>query len=63
MKVKTLSVEQGIQVGISNFPNCHGSGSVEGMKKHVYGMDALLVRCGGYVYNVTSKPRIYQMAH
>lgn len=63
MKVKTLTVDQGTEVGISNFPNFHKSGSIRGMKEKFYGTDALLVRCGSYIYNVTSKPCIYNMAH
>ena len=62
-KVKTLSVAQGTKVGISNFPNFHKSGSIRGMKEKYYGKDARLVRCGSYIYNVTSKPSIYRMAH
>ena len=30
----------------------HKSGSISGMKKAYYGRDALLVRCGSYIYNV-----------
>ena len=63
MKVKTLYTADGIKVCISNFPNFHKSGSIRGMKKNFYGKDAMLVRCGSYIYNVTSKPEIYQMAH
>lgn len=63
VKVKTLNVSEGKRVGISNFPNFHKSGSIRGMKEQFYGKDALLVRCGSYIYNVTSKPTIYWMAH
>ena len=62
-KTKTLSVEQGKKVKIDKFPNFHKSGSISGMKKKYYGKDALLVRCGNYIYNVTTKPSIYRMAH
>lgn len=41
------------------FGNFHKSGSITGMKNKYYGKDALLVRCGSYIYNVTSEPRIY----
>jgi len=41
------------------FPNFHKSGSIRGMKKMYYGNDALLVKCGNYIYNVTSQPKIY----
>lgn len=43
----------------NKFGNFHKSGSITGMKNKYYGKDALLVRCGSYIYNVTSEPRIY----
>ena len=54
MKVKILSVEKGKACNISNFQNFHKSGSIRGMKKLYYGKNAMLVRCGDYIYNVTS---------
>lgn len=45
------------------YPNFHVSGSIKGMKKLYYGKNALLVRQGSYIYNVTAKPEIYTMAH
>lgn len=48
------------KLGLGNFPNFHASGSVSGMKKQYYGKDALLVRCGSYIYNVT--PEVYEEA-
>ena len=63
MRVKTLLVKDGKKVGIDQYPNFHKTGSIAGMKKRVYGKDALLVRCGSYIYNVTSAPHIYDRAH
>lgn len=63
MKIKKLSKEEGKRVNISRFPNFHKSGSITGMKKLYYGKDALLVRCGNWIYNVSSEPEIYDMAH
>lgn len=57
MKVKTLSKEYHNKV--VNFPNFDKSGSIRGMKKLYYGKDALLVRCGAYIYNVSTEPSIY----
>lgn len=57
MKVKTLSKEYHNKV--VNFPNFDKSGSIMGMKKLYYGKGALLVRCGGYIYNVSAEPSIY----
>jgi len=44
---------------LSSFPNFHKSGSIIGMKDLYYGKGALLVKKGNYIYNVTSKPKIY----
>lgn len=48
---------------IHDCPNFHCTGSVAGMKERYYGKDALLVRSGSYIYNVTHEPWIYEMAH
>ena len=58
-RVKQLKAEQGRRIGIDRFPNFSSTGSVRGMKEKFYGKDALLVRCGSYIYNVTEKPEIY----
>lgn len=62
MKTKTMTKEEGIKHNLSRFPNFHKSGSITGMKRLYYGQNALLVRCGNYIYNVTSEPEIYQAA-
>ena len=61
MRVKTMTLHEGMRYGLSQFPNFSATGSVVGMKKLYYGKDALLVRCGGFIYKVTSD--IYDMAH
>lgn len=62
MRTRRLSKEQGKQCNISRFPNFHKSRSIRGMKRIYYGMDALLVSCGDYIYNVSSEPNIYYQA-
>ena len=62
MRVRYLTVARGKVMNISAYPNFHKSGSVAGMKKQYYGENALLVRCGNYIYNVTTKPDIYYSA-
>ena len=57
-RIKKLSIHFSSE--LSKFPNFHRSGSVEGMRK-VYGYDALLVRCGQYIYNVDQY--YYDMAY
>jgi len=56
MKTKTYI---GNQKDLKDFPNFSKSGSIIGMKRMYYGMEALLVISGNYIYNVTSKPDIY----
>lgn len=62
-RVKYLKVEEGEKLNIGEFPNFSASGSIAGMKKLYYGEDALLVRSGSYIYNVSSKPEIYDQAN
>lgn len=56
-RTKTLLKEYHDKV--VNFPNFSKTGSIVGMKNKYYGKNALLVRCGAYIYNVTSEPSIY----
>lgn len=58
MRTKYLKVKHKQKVE-DKFPNFHRTGSIRGMKKLYYGKDALLVRCGQYIYNVSSEPEIY----
>ena len=60
--VRYLPVSVGKRLGIENYPNFSASGSVSGMRKQYYGDDALLVKCGSYIYNVTDNPDIYNRA-
>ena len=60
MRVKYI--KKGTYYGLSTFPSFHRAGSIKGMKKHFYGEDALLVRSGSYIYNVTSDPDVYHDA-
>lgn len=64
MRTKTLYTRDAERVGISRFPNFHRTGNITGMKQLYYGKDALLVRCGSCIYNVSSEPEIYyNIAH
>jgi len=62
-RVKTLSVKDHDKFNLSDFPNFSKSGSIAGMKKKYYGKDAKLVKCGGFIYNVSSSPEIYEAAY
>ena len=62
MKTKSISVNKGIECNINRFPNFHKTGSIKGMKAKYYGKNALLVKCGNYIYNVSSDPQIYENA-
>lgn len=57
MRCKYLPIKY--KDAISSFPNFSITGSIKGMKKLYYGKDALLVRCGQFIYNVSSNPKIY----
>lgn len=57
-----MSKEQGKRCNIGRFPNFHKTGNIKGMKSLYYGRNALLVRCGDFVYNVSSEPSIYYQA-
>ena len=58
MRVKTVYIKDKERLKLSDFANFSVTGSIAGMKK-IYGKEALLVRCGSWIYNVTSKPDIY----
>lgn len=60
MKTRYLKVAVGKQVGIDQYPSFSASGSIKGMKRKYYGEDALLVRCGSYIYKVPEE--IYNQA-
>lgn len=62
-RVKTLPQSDYDKYDLGSFPNFHKSGNVMGMKNLYYGLDAKLVRCGNYIYNVTSQPEIYDAAN
>lgn len=59
-RVKRLTVEKGKRLGIDKYPSFSASGSVTGMRNMYYGQQALLVRCGSYIYNVPKE--IYDVA-
>lgn len=42
-------------LNLSQFPNFHKTGSIEGMRNLYYGRDALLVKSGDYIYHVDEK--------
>lgn len=62
MRVRKMTIEQGKRADIERFPNFHRTGSIRGMKRLCYGNRCLLVRCGSYIYNVSSEPQIYYQA-
>lgn len=55
MKMKYLKVALGKQMNINKFPSFSATGSIVGMKRDFYGKDAMLVKCGSYIYNVDRK--------
>lgn len=59
MRVKYMKVKDAERFNLNQFPNFSARGSVRGMKDLYYGKGALLVKSGGWIYNVTDKPDIY----
>jgi hypothetical protein len=55
--VKTIPAND--KLNLSEYPNFSATGSVAGMKKLYYGKGALLIKKGGYIYNVSSNPMLY----
>lgn len=60
-RVKYMCKDQAERVHLNDYPSFGPNGNVAGMKKKYYGKDALLVRCGAYVYHVPAN--IYAQAH
>ena len=58
-RVKYVYVKDKERLHLGDFPNFSATGNVWGMKHKYYGEDALLVRCGSWIYNVMSEPSIY----
>ena len=54
MGTRYLKPSEGKKIGIEDFPNFSASGNIRGMKKLFYGKNALLVRCGNYIYHVSN---------
>lgn len=52
MRCRYMKVKDGEKCGIGRFPSFSATGSIKGMKKMYYGTDALLVRCGSWIYHV-----------
>ena len=61
-KVKRLSTSDGATLNISECPNFSVTGSITGMRKKYLPKGARLVICGAYVYNVDTRPDIYEKA-
>ena len=62
-RVKTLPVKDRHKYYLGNCPSFSVTGSVTGMRAKFYGNNALLVRCGQYIYKVNEYPEIYHAAH
>jgi hypothetical protein len=56
-----MKVSEGKSIHIDQYPNFSATGSIKGMIEKYYGKDAMLVRCGSYIYNVPSE--VYYRAY
>jgi hypothetical protein len=63
MRTKRIYIKDYKKYNLEQFPNFNKNGSIRGMKNKYYGKNALLVICGSYIYNVSSRPDIYNAAH
>lgn len=61
MRVRRMTKDEGTIWQIAQYPNFSVTGNIEGMKNKYYGKDALLVRCGAWIYHVP--PKVYYAAH
>jgi hypothetical protein len=59
MPLKHVKKEDYERLLLTEYPNFAANGSITGMKNKYYGKYALLVKCGQYIYNVSSNPHIY----
>lgn len=59
MKTKAMKKDSPYAAQLEELPNFSATGSIKGMKKLYYGKDALLIRCGAFIYNASSKPELY----
>lgn len=60
-RVKYMNKKQAELYKLDMYPNFSATGSIKGMKEKYYGKNALLVRSGSYIYNVS--PSVYDAAH
>ena len=60
-RVKYMNKEEKKIYNLSQYPNFSATGNIYGMKKLYYGMDALLVKSGSWIYKVPKE--IYDAAY
>lgn len=61
-RTRYMSVHHPKARALEDCPSAGPRPSVLGMKQLYWGMDALCVRSGQYVYNVTRRPDLYEAA-
>lgn len=61
--LRYIEVSKREHLHLDDYPSFHASGSISGMRKKFYGDEALLVRCGSYIYNVSKNSKLYWDAH
>lgn len=57
--LRYIEVSKREHLHLDDYPSFHASGSISGMRKQFYGDEALLVRCGSYIYNVSRNSKLY----
>lgn len=60
-RTKTMTISEGKKHNLSQYPNAGPYCNITGMKNKYWGIDALCIKCGVYVYKVPRE--IYDLAH
>jgi hypothetical protein len=59
MRTKYLSVKDNRAKLLHQFPSAGPIANIKGMKSKFWGKNALVVKCGYYIYNVSADSELY----
>ena len=62
MKTKYISTKSPFASRLDQFPNAGPRPNITGMRAKYWRKDALIIKCGQYAYNVSSKPQFFENA-
>ena len=55
MRTVRIKKHWGHHLKLGSFPNAGPNPNITGMKKHYWGQNALIVKCGVYIYKVDAQ--------